>query len=1260
MERYFDACGISSQWEKRSQMLHLAGQEIQEIFDHLPGVNEIHHVLTDPPYFDVAIKRLDEHFEPMRRRNYERHLFRQIVQKTDERFADFVLRLRIQAKRCEFDRYDAREAEDRIVEQIVESCNSSELRRQILAKDMALEEIVSLGTTLADVQQQVKQMDRVPVESVPIQNMNKIFKRPRDTTSITRNARFDRGFGKTNQGTDRACFACGLRGHLKGDIICRARNAKCLKCGELGHFANRCFKRSNNSSYNKRIRMIEEEDEGEFTKNEIFYAMGKNLFEFIVGGTKIPMVIDSGADANVITEEAWKKVSSEGIKVTEFSREINRKLIAYATNKPMKLLGMFRSNIRAGSNEVEATFYIVEQGQQNLLGDQTAKQLKVLKIGFDIAFVKHSNSVSFPKIKGIIVEIPVNESVQPVQQGYRRAPLALEGKIHDKLKFLLEKDIIEKVHGPSAWVSPMIPILKSSGEVRICVDMRRANQAILRESHPLPLIEELLGSLGGAIKFSKLDIKEAYHQLELSEKSREITTFITKYGLFRYKRLMFGICCAPELFQKVMDTVVAGLEGVAVYLDDMLVFGNSQDEHNNRLKALMNRLKEYGVFLNLEKCLFNSDKLEFLGHELSSEGIKPIKSRVLALQQFREPLNAAELRSFLGLITYVGRFIPHLASKTEPLRILLKSGNKFEWTDKQQQAFNEIKQAVCNINHLGFFDAHHKTILIADASPSGLGAVLLQENRQGERRIIGYASKSLTDLERKYFQTEKEALALVWAVERFNLYLQGTRFKLITDCKPLQFLFSPRSKPCARLERWVLRLQSYSYDIVHEPGATNLADALSRLSKSDPQPFDCENENYLQFLTNGSSPSAIKIEEIRAKSKMDDVIREVFQALQEGIWTERAKLYKPYIMELCQSEDVLLRGERIVIPQSLQGQVLELAHEGHPGIVVMKRRLRQKVWWPLMDKEIECFVKRCKQCILVSSQSPPEPLMRTQMPEKPWTHIAVDFMGPLPSGHNLLVLVDYFSRFVEVVVMREITAKLTIQALHETFCRYGIPESMKTDNGPQFISEALIQFSREFGFDLIKTSPYWPQANGEVERANKALKKRLQISQETPHTDWKWDLRMYLLMYNSTPHSTTGVAPSALMFGRVLRDKLPTIPTFGKSSISFEEIRDRDRVKKFKEAEYYDQRHHAAPNPIKAGDIVVAKRMIRDNKLSCNFSPEELEVIQRTGSDVTLRSKESGRLFHRNVSHLKPLRPETHITEQCNNLSNQRILNAEL
>lgn len=701
---------------------------------------------------------------------------------------------------------------------------------------------------------------------------------------------------------------------------------------------------------------------------------------------------------------------------------------------------------------------------------------------------------------------------------------------------------------------------------------------------------------------------------------------------YRYKRLMFGICSAPELFQKVMETIVAGLEGVVVFLDDVMVYGRSSEEHDRRLNALLDRLESYGVLLNHQKCQYNVTSLQFLGYDLSADGVKPTESRVQAIQEFRAPLSASELRSFLGLVTYVGRFVPHLASKTDPLRSLLRKGVPFKWEEIHQKAFESIKQEILSTGFLGFFNPADTTLLIADASPTGLGAVLLQENRSNEKRIIAFASKALTDLERKYFQTEREALALVWAVERFKLFLLGTKFKLITDCKPLDFLFSHRSKPCPRIERWVLRVQSFSFEVVYQPGATNLADSLSRLPVVQPKPFDQDTELYIMKVTTSAIPEALTIQEIEEHTNRDEMIQKVMIALDNGVWPDEIKMFKPFQTELYRSGGLLMRGERIVIPADLQQQTLRIAHESHPGIVSMKRRLRQKVWWPAVDKQAEKVVKSCKSCTIVSALDPPEPIKNTRMPDRAWADLAADFVGPLPSGHNLLVIVDYFSRFVEVVVMKQITATLTVQAFHETFCRFGFPETLKTDNGPQFTGEEMKTFCKQFGIEHRKTTPYWPQANGEVERVNGMIEKHLKIS-HLEETEWKWDLRMSVLMYNSTPHSSTGVAPSVLLFGRLIRDKLPAVSTGPNRLI--EEAMDRDKVSKRKSADYTDSRRRAKQRELKAGDIVFVKRMIKDNKLASTFSPEEWKIVHRCGSDVTLQSMVSDKIIHRNVAHLK-------------------------
>ncbi|XP_062557617.1 uncharacterized protein K02A2.6-like [Armigeres subalbatus] len=405
---------------------------------------------------------------------------------------------------------------------------------------------------------------------------------------------------------------------------------------------------------------------------------------------------------------------------------------------------------------------------------------------------------------------------------------------------------------------------------------------------------------------------------------------------------------------------------------------------------------------------------------------------------------------------------------------------------------------------------------------------------------------------------------------------------------------------------------------------------------SQPEPFDDENEAFIKTLVATSVPKAVTSQEIEEHVEKDMALKDLVAALEGGQWTEAVKSFKPFESELYRSGNLLMRSQRIIVPESLRSRILQLAHESHPGIISMKRRLRQKVWWPGMDKQVEKIVKSCKSCTIVSALDPPEPLRSTCMPERPWVDLAADFVGPLPSGDNLLVIVDYFSRFIEVIVLKEITAATTVKAFHETFCRFGMPETLKTDNGPQFRSGEFKSFCQEYGIEVRKSTPYWPQANGEVERVNGMIKKHLRISQ-VEDTDWKWDLRMCVLMYNSTPHSTTGVAPSVLMFGRILKDKLPSVPL--KPNRMVEEIRDKDTEQKHKSAEYANLRRRARTSNVLVGDTVVVKRPTKENKLTSNFSPEEWVVIEKNGSQVTLRSKVSDSIIHRNASHVKRLTP---------------------
>ncbi|XP_055307867.1 uncharacterized protein K02A2.6-like [Sitodiplosis mosellana] len=442
--------------------------------------------------------------------------------------------------------------------------------------------------------------------------------------------------------------------------------------------------------------------------------------------------------------------------------------------------------------------------------------------------------------------------------------------------------------------------------------------------------------------------------------------------------------------------------------------------------------------------------------------------------------------------------------------------------------------------------------------------------------------KSLSDTEKRYCQTEKEALALVWSVERFHFYLFGRYFELITDHRALEVIFAPKSKPCARIERWVLRLQSYKFKVIYRPGKNNIADPLSRLVTTErPQPcFDIGAEIYVNNIAASAAPVAIKLAEIEELSQTDEIICAVKKGLTDNDWEEKAIPLKPFETELCLAGNILLRGVRIVMPEKLRQRTLELAHEGHPGMSKMKQRLRGKVWWPKIDTEVEAYVKKCHGCMMVAAPPAPEPLKRTTLPSEPWQHLAIDYLGPLPSGDYLLVIVDYFSRYKEVEIMRKIDSVETIKRLRRIFALFGYPLSITADNGTQLVSVEFKAFCNETNIHLNSTTPYWSQQNGEVERQNRSLLKVLTISQNQ-RSDWKSDLQTYLHMYRATPHATTLKTPSELMLGRTIRDKLPNISQPMEQN---EELRDRDKESKEKGKQYADEKRHAKPSEIKEGN----------------------------------------------------------------------------
>ena len=482
-------------------------------------------------------------------------------------------------------------------------------------------------------------------------------------------------------------------------------------------------------------------------------------------------------------------------------------------------------------------------------------------------------------------------------------------------------------------------------------------------------------------------------------------------------------------------------------------------------------------------------EISFFGVIIDRDGVRMDETKVHALKSARSPKNASELKSFLGLATFCSRFIPNFSTLTGPLRQLLKNNVSFNWQTTHEKAFIEMKSALSADTYLSYFDPRATCKLVTDASDYGLGAVLLQ-TKGAVNRPIAFASKSLTELEAKYTTTEKECLALVFAVQKFHNYLFGKEFEAFVDHKPLESLNNCNKRANARIERWIMTLQNYRFKIIHKPGSENIADCLSRLSATERDDSATEIDHHINFVTSNSIPCTMSLEQVRIESRNDTELEALRNSLATNDWTsEDVKMYKNVRQEIAENDGILLRQNQIILPNSLRTCAINISHRGHLGITKTKGLLRSKVYWPNMSKDVET-----NACQAVTNSEKPEPLKPSPLPTAPWCEISVDFHGPLPSGENLLVILDEYSRFPIVHVMKSTTADCVINKLEPTFALFGYPDKCKTDNGPPFDSTKIKEYMKQNSIHHHKITPLHPQSNAKCERFMKVIGKTLKTA----------------------------------------------------------------------------------------------------------------------------------------------------------------------
>ena len=724
-------------------------------------------------------------------------------------------------------------------------------------------------------------------------------------------------------------------------------------------------------------------------------------------GSLIDMAVDTQSSVNAMSVAVYSSLSNK-----PKLQSCSVKAFSFDGKTPIKAVGSFKATAKANKRSAACEFIVFEGVRDCLLSYKACTELGLVQLTYKLeaaedrftAAIKSSYPTLFTgrigKMKGVELKLHIDTSVKPVYEATRRIPYHLQAQVETELRRMIADDVIEDATGPTGWVSEMVVVPKPNNDIRITIDSKKANKAIMRVRHNTPTVEDLGVLLNGAKFMSKLDMKGGFHQIVLDEASRSITTFRTPLSLKRYKRLSMGVCCASVMFQHEVEKALSGLIGVKNLVDDIFVWGLSQEDHDINLFKLLDRLAELELTVHPSKCMFGQTSLEFFGLKFSQEGVSLSDAKVRAIKEATRPTTTSTLRSFLGLASYCGRQIPQLATKAAPLWDLLKesqakrkseSNSKLRWTEQQEQSFQLVKDGLIN-NAMGYFKRGWRTLLEVDASPVGVGAVLYQESPNCQKRqIVACWCQLLSEIETRYSQVEKEALAVVLACERFRHYLVGSQFTLITDCKAVELIISnPNAKPPARFARFLLRLMDYDFVVIHKPGTENLADYLSRspiewLNQGAAFSTTKAAEQYINFVSTFAAPRAINIEELIAATRADETLQEVARLVQSG-QEPRSKHLAAYLTnrhELSVAPNgLLLRDIRIVIPSALREHMVRVAHEGHQGFVKIASLVRERIWFPGMRALVDNIIKDCPECQL-SRGGGPQPLQMTRMPASP-------------------------------------------------------------------------------------------------------------------------------------------------------------------------------------------------------------------------------------------------------------------------------------
>lgn len=729
---------------------------------------------------------------------------------------------------------------------------------------------------------------------------------------------------------------------------------------------------------------------------------------------------------------------------------------------------------------------------------------------------------------------------------YRLTP-AKKDIMRVELDKMLADGIVEECE--SAWGSPALLVPKANGKVRFCVDYRKLNAVTKTDVYPMPLIDELVQSTKKNCFMSTLDMRSGFWQVSVREQDRDKTAFLTPFGSYRFNRMPFGLKNAPSTFQRLIDRLRSGasLKDVTLlaYQDDLLLISEGFEKHISDLRAVFDRLRMFKLRANREKCVFAREKVKYLGHVITQDGVSPDDEKVRAVLDMAAPSSLRHLRTFLQTCSWFRKFVPSFSAVAEPLTRLLKKNQPWSWGSDQARAFEELKVRLSSAPILIQADYSKPFVLRTDASNYALGAVLLQGEGK-EERPIEYASRLLNAAERNYSTTEREALAVVWAVERFRGYIEGHEVIIGSDHQPLKWLLTLKS-PSGRLVRWALKLQSFNIQFQYTPGKANvIADTLSRPTCKEENKDQCGVCSIVVDLP-ARSPADLRcaqLEDLELKKIISD-LEDTSDADSVGMkrWSERGYFMQQGVLYRY-NPDVDSEEPQLVVPASLRPEILKECHDsdiaGHHGVDRTYAKVAKSFYFPGMHRAITEYVKSCAACQRYkSSNTKPSGLLQTPVLHQRGEVLAVDLFGPLPPGENgerwILLVEDTATRWTELYALKDATSEACARTLiEEYFLRYGLPRRIVSDNGVQFVSAVMQQCMFVLGIGQELLPLYHPSANP-AERKNRDLKFHLSRLVESEHSSWPQHLPAIRFAMNSAVCGTTGVTPAYLTFARELR-----------------------------------------------------------------------------------------------------------------------------